>query len=103
MFKLGCVCGHTIRDQTDFLPYKAYIREDEDTQRPIELLVNALAKFWEAREQNREAEFIREFITQRDSPEIAELEVKRSASEPLLEVLFSLIFPFWTNYDRTIL
>lgn len=102
MSKLGCVCGHVIRDQTDFLPHKAYIREDEDTQRPVELLAGILAQFWEAREQNREAEFIREFFTRRDSEGIAELEGKRLAGKPLSEVLYSLIYPFWTNYDRTI-
>jgi hypothetical protein len=31
MSKLGCTCGHTIRDQTDCIPYKALCYSDEDT------------------------------------------------------------------------
>lgn len=30
MSKLGCTCGHTIRDQTDNLPYKGHILKDQD-------------------------------------------------------------------------
>ena len=29
MSKMGCVCGHVIRDQTDYLPYKATVLPDE--------------------------------------------------------------------------
>lgn len=29
MSKLGCVCGHVIRDQTDNLPYKGFILRDK--------------------------------------------------------------------------
>jgi hypothetical protein len=28
-----CECGHVIRDQTDYLPYKAYLVRDEDLER----------------------------------------------------------------------
>ena len=28
--KFSCQCGHVIRDQTDYLPYKATILRDED-------------------------------------------------------------------------
>ena len=32
MSKLGCICGHTIRDQTDFIPYKASFIRDQDIE-----------------------------------------------------------------------
>ncbi len=105
MSKLGCLCGHTIRDQTDFLPYKAYIREDEDTQKPIELLADTLARYYEAREQGQEAEveFIRQFYLSRGEPEeVADSNVKYLEGKPLSTVLFDLIFPFWSNYEREI-
>ncbi len=60
MSKLGCVCGHTIVDQTDFLPYKAHIREDEDVQKPIELLADILARYYEARQQGQGDQFVKE-------------------------------------------
>ncbi len=45
MSSFGCVCGHTIPDKTEDNPYKAYIREDEDTQKPIEVLADLLARY----------------------------------------------------------
>jgi hypothetical protein len=30
MSKLGCICGHVIRDQTDDIPYKARFIRDQD-------------------------------------------------------------------------
>lgn len=105
MSKLACLCGHIIRDQTDFLPYKAYIREDEDTQKPIELLADTLTCYYEAREQGPEAEveFIRQFYLSRgESERFADMQVQYLEGKPLTTVLSDLIFPFWTNYDRTI-
>jgi hypothetical protein len=103
MSKLGCTCGHYIRDQSDFLPYKARIREDEDTQKPIELLAETLAQWWEARQHGQEAEFIRQFeLTQGEGERAAEWDAQELAGKPLATVLFHLIYPFWTNYDRTI-
>lgn len=48
--KLGCICGHIIRDQSDRLPYKGYFLRDFDEefvfeaiQRECEALVEAVA------------------------------------------------------------
>ena len=103
MSKFGCVCGYTIVDQTDNLPYKAHIREDEDTQKPIELLVDVLTRLLDARQQGRQAEFIRQFELSRGAGEsYAEGEANALRDNPLEEVLFHVIFPFWNNYDRPI-
>jgi hypothetical protein len=105
MSKFGCTCGHTISDITDNLPYKARIREDEDTQKPVELLAEILAQFWEARQQGQETEFIRQFeraelrsehFTETLVESLAEGEVRRMAGKPLSTVLFNFIFPFWS-------
>jgi hypothetical protein len=102
MSKLGCVCGYTIVDQTDNLPYKAYIRE-EDTQKPIELLADVLARYYEARQQGQGDEFVKEFEIGRGEPEdYAVVVAKELHDKPLREVLFNLIYPFWNNYDRKI-
>ncbi len=102
MSKLGCRCGHVIVDQTDALPYKAYIREDKDVQEPIELMARALAQFFEVRGQEEESRFIHEFISRHEDPVWADFEVKSLKGKPLAEVLFSLIFPIWNRYDRMI-
>jgi len=62
MSKLGCMCGHNISDQTDNVPYKAHIREDEDVQKPIELLADILAGYYEARQQGQGDQFVKEFV-----------------------------------------
>jgi hypothetical protein len=101
--KLGCTCGNVIRDQTDDLPYKSYIRDDEDVQKPIELLADLLSPYWDARQQGQEADFIRQVAHSRGEPDdYAESQVRRLAVKPVSEVLFQLIFPFWNNYDRAI-
>jgi hypothetical protein len=103
MSKLGCSCGHSMTDNTDFLPYKAHLREDEDTQKPIELLADVLERFWEARQRGQQDDFLRQFtLSEGESDTMAELVVKDSHNESLAQVLFHLIFPFWNNYDRVI-
>lgn len=103
MSKIGCRCGHTIRDQTDNLPYKSHLREDEDIQKPIELLADVLSQYWEAHQRGQEAEFFRQFELSCGEPEsYVEWEAQNLAGKPLPAVLFDLIFPFWNNYDRII-
>jgi hypothetical protein len=101
--KFRCTCGNVIRDQTDHLPYKSYLRDDEDIQKPIELLADLLSQYWDARQQGQEADFIRQVEHSRGEPDDnAEWQVRRLADKPVSEVLFHLIFPFWNNYDRAI-
>ncbi len=48
MSKLGCICGHTIVDQTDNIPYKASFIRDEDLERTydhyddVDAFINAI-------------------------------------------------------------
>lgn len=49
MSKLGCTCGHTIRDQTDCIPYKALCYSDEDTPVYFEA-IETIADLIQARE-----------------------------------------------------
>jgi hypothetical protein len=90
-------------DNTDFLPYKAHLRADEDTQKPIALLAELLSQYWEARQQGHEIEFICQFIhAQTATDSYSEVVVRHLANKPQPEVLSHLIFPFWSNYDRII-
>lgn len=45
MSKLHCKCGHTIVDQTDFLPNKAEVLSDEDSERIWDSAAEAVADF----------------------------------------------------------
>lgn len=48
MSKLGCVCGHTIRDQSNALPYKASLLRDIDQDRFFDWLIEETQSFVEA-------------------------------------------------------
>lgn len=107
MSKMDCVCGHVIRDQTDDLPYKAWILVDEDTQRPIALLATAIVGLLEARRQGPDAErdyLIRFHVTYgNDEEEGAARWVDRYTDRSdLVPVLYEVIFAFWKRYDRKI-
>jgi len=45
MSKFGCRCGHVIVDQTDFLPYKAEVLSDQDSERVWDDASAAVAAF----------------------------------------------------------
>jgi hypothetical protein len=98
MSKFRCTCGHVIVDQTDCLPYKAYIREDENTQKPVELLAALLAQYCDALQQGRGPAFVKDYLLNLGETWDADYYPDR----PLPEVLGRLIFPFWNNYDRSI-
>jgi hypothetical protein len=103
--KLGCRCGNVIPDTTDHLPYKSYLREDEDVQKPIEVMADVLARYCEARQQGpeAEAEVIRQLFRSVGEPEsYADYQVSYLTEKPLHTVLFSLMFPIWNKYDRAI-
>ncbi|HKV84584.1 MAG TPA: hypothetical protein VJN88_08510, partial [Ktedonobacterales bacterium] len=79
------------------------LREDEDVQKPIELLADVLVRFLDARQRGQQDEFIREFEMQcGEEGHSAEFWVRQLQGKPLSEVFFSLIFPFWNNYDRDV-
>jgi hypothetical protein len=105
MSKLGCVCGHTIRDQTDFLPYKARILADEDTEKPTEILSTALVDCLDAQREGRLRAFLIDFMVRYDgdTPETATSWVDHIVHlDNLRDVFEHMLVPFWHNYDRTI-
>jgi len=84
-------------DITDFLPYKAHIREDEDMQKPVELLSDLLARYVEALQQGRGSAFVKDyFLTRRE-----DWKATYYPDRPLPEILGALIFDFWNDYDQT--
>jgi hypothetical protein len=62
MSKLGCVCGHVIRDQTDFIPYKARFVRDQDDEN-YHAYVDDVAAFIEAVKGNSRAQWIRRYFS----------------------------------------
>jgi hypothetical protein len=45
MSKLGCTCGHTIRDQSDELPYKGRVLKAQDQEATLEGIVSDLTLY----------------------------------------------------------
>lgn len=103
MSHFRCNCGHDIVDQTDFLPYKARILKDEDTEKPLDQLADILLQHLEERQQGREVEFLRQFWRSDGWTEKgAEFYAQKLAGKPLSTVFSNLMAPFWNNYQRII-
>lgn len=62
MSKLGCICGHVIRDQTDFIAYKARFVRDQDDEN-YHTYTNDVAAFIEAIKADKRAEWIRNYFS----------------------------------------
>jgi hypothetical protein len=109
MAQLRCSCGNVLSDTTDFLPYKARILADEDTQKPLELIAQELAGFIDAHKQGPEAErafLIRaearnEDISEEDAATVFDLRAK-GPFDTLPARLFTMLWPFWDRYPRVI-
>ena len=63
MSKLGCICGHTIVDQTDNIPYKAYFIRDQD-QESVSGYADAVAAFIDAIGKGKRDQWIKEYFTE---------------------------------------
>jgi hypothetical protein len=46
MSKLVCRCGYSVVDQTDFLPHKAEVLSDQDSERIWDAAADAIADFF---------------------------------------------------------
>ncbi|GCE09498.1 hypothetical protein [Dictyobacter aurantiacus] len=57
--KFQCDCGHIIRDQTDYLPYKATFIPDEDEEAVFGAVTRSLEAFIIARESGKQDDFLR--------------------------------------------
>jgi hypothetical protein len=60
MSKFGCVCGHSMSDITDNLPYKASFLPDEDTNHALDNVMEEVASLIHARERGEQAEYLTE-------------------------------------------
>lgn len=52
--RIRCMCGNSITDQTDYLPYKAWFLPDEDTDLAVDYVMTDVQAFIEARERGDE-------------------------------------------------
>jgi hypothetical protein len=64
MSRLGCVCGHTITDQTDNISYKAKFIRDQDFEGYSGRYTNDIESFIEAIKNNRRDEWIRNYFSE---------------------------------------
>jgi hypothetical protein len=62
MSKLGCVCGHIIRDQTDNIPYKARFIRDQDYEQ-FYAYAEDIASFIEAIKIGQRAQWIEKYFS----------------------------------------
>lgn len=59
MAKLGCICGHTIRDQSDNLPYKADLIPDRKYLGLLDKLDEIISSLIEANQTGEKAAWIK--------------------------------------------
>ena len=69
MSKLGCICGHTIVDQTDNIPYKAKFIRDQD-QETFWKYADDIASFIDAIQSNRRDAWIKSYFSENYPPAI---------------------------------
>src|SRR5262249_32807728 len=58
MSSIGCVCGHTIKDQTDNLPYKAQFLPDQNQDRLWKNIIDELTDLAELTLKGRQNEWL---------------------------------------------
>lgn len=103
MSSMLCRCGHIITDITDNLPYKARIGPDEEPFAPASVVAEELARYVEAREQNRQVEYLLNNVFDRHSPDLAQHEAEHFASEPLSIAFTLLLSDRWGSvYGRLV-
>jgi hypothetical protein len=64
MSKLGCVCGHTITDQTDNIPYKAKFIRDQDFDEYSDKYTEDVASFIDAVKEGKRDEWIKMYFSE---------------------------------------
>lgn len=60
MGKLACICGSTIVDQSNNLPYKGYIIPDTELDSTSEILSNTIDSLSDATKQSKRLEWIKD-------------------------------------------
>lgn len=63
MGKLSCICGHTILDQADLLPYKGYIFPDVELDNLSRKMADTIDSLSDATKQSKRHDWIRERFT----------------------------------------
>jgi hypothetical protein len=84
MSKLACTCGNIIRDQTDFLPYKARWISDQDEDDFHHTLATVMAEAASALQQGKWQDFLNRQFT---SEYPRDLDVQNVLSDLLTSVL----------------
>lgn len=90
MSKLGCICGHTIVNQTDNLAYKAEFIRNQDLD-AIDNRTDEIAKFIEAIKNDTRDKWLDDFYG---------LDIDKSIANS--SVVFDIIGRYTMNYESTI-
>jgi hypothetical protein len=90
MSKLGCVCGHTIVDQTNDIPYKAKFIRDQDFESLIEY-AGVVASFADAVKDGKRDEWILNYF-----------KVAYSASISNADVIFDITSGYTRDFESEI-
>ena len=105
MAKHQCPCGNVLSDNSDALPYKARFIADEDVQKPLERMIEAIVGFIGAHEAGPETERI--FLIQAEAAAegLSEADAaihwdKWHAHKDLRERLFNLLYAYWVPHQR---
>jgi hypothetical protein len=61
MSKLGCTCGHVIRDQADQLPYKGHLFKDQDKEVVLEGIASDVSLYIKSLLGEEKEEWIEQF------------------------------------------
>jgi hypothetical protein len=101
--RIGCICGHTIDDNTDSLPYKASFIPDEDNQLPYRLLAKSVVGLLNAREQGTQREYLDAFLTRLGWVRPLQWIENLLDEEDLEKILDGMVFTVWMGlYERTL-
>jgi hypothetical protein len=92
MSKLGCVCGHIIRDQADNLPYKGTLIPDQNFNVYYDEILETVGAFVKAVRNDTD----KEWITQHFGTEYAALTLDDTS------IISDLLAKFFVDFSLTI-
>ena len=102
MGKLRCPCGNVLSDITDDLPYKAYIRSDQDIEQPLDEMAQTIAGLLAARERGEERQYLAQVYRERGHrQEGIEQFVSHAQLRGLAVTVAELLYNWWNHHERT--
>lgn len=102
MGKLCCPCGNALSDVTDDLPYKAYLRTDQDIEQPLDEMAQTIVGLLAARERGEEGQYLAQVYRKRGyRPEGIDLLVSDMEKRGLAVTVAEILYAWWNQHERT--